>query len=762
MDINELQNQQNDTNNITDQKDNVCLNTVNKYKPTVNNIQSGNNNSKITLNLNLLNDKSDQISPSGLTRTRSFEESMVNNSTITMDHKKSTSSSTENEKVLKKKVHIRNIEWNVHENLLRKFLSKFGETKKCTILRDDLTNKPKGFGHVEFYNEEDAEKCVNAQSDDLVLNGRDLVVNYYIEKNKNKISKRKHMRERIRRDTEARSSESDRNNQSDFESTNLNSNNIFHEDMTIHIASLVEKLPYNVLANIFSNLSIRDLCIAEQVCKYWYTVSRMVWKSKKILILNDKKVYDSYSHKSTNFGFECRPDFNFKAFRQIMNKNIGTNLMHLDLSEYSSKLDHRVNDCIKSIGENCPNLTFVNLSRLNFSNFSITKMVKYCKKLKEINLAYCSRVSDSTVGRIFRYCKDLEIINLTFCHTLYGKCFESVNENLKSICLDQCENISDEYFLVLFNRSKQLTSFSLKRTTQCASHILVYMIHNLLKLETLYLSGSGFDSLSSFSLENVKFDQLKNLTKLDLSFSNGDNKVLSCILKSCKNLKYLDLNNCSKLTDEMFTLTDSIKAPLEDLNLSMIKQLTDVSLEILISQISYSLKVLKIKGCDKLTDEAISNTLSKLSNLNYLDIRLNSHVTNLVLETALSIDYRHIYILCYDTSVDTNKFLYDHENTTKDYISRGCFVFKYKNLKFEAFKPMNIKSVHDEMDIWQDNGFYYIGSPLGSDEDDEECLSNKYEPYAFNNNFIDNDFEDDLEDFLNNDETEMLNEMDEF
>ncbi len=129
--------------------------------------------------------------------------------------------------------------------------------------------------------------------------------------------------------------------------------------------------------------------------------------------------------------------------------------------------------------------------------------------------------------------------------------------------------IKDEFLLILFSRCPSLVNLSLKRNAQCAPQILIYLIHNLTRLRTLSLSGSGFDSLGSFNLDDVRFDRLEQLTTLDLSMSNGDNKVLANILRNCKLLSDLDVSNCIKLTDEMFTLTPAIGARLEQLNLSM-------------------------------------------------------------------------------------------------------------------------------------------------------------------------------------------------
>ena len=69
----------------------------------------------------------------------------------------------------------------------------------------------------------------------------------------------------------------------------------------------------------------------------------------------------------------------------------------------------------------------------------------------------------------------------------------------------------------------------------------------------------------------VKFENMRALTRLDLSNSSGDNKLFSNLLNQCVSLKSLNISYCLRITDDMFTMA-SINSRLEELNLSYIKQ----------------------------------------------------------------------------------------------------------------------------------------------------------------------------------------------
>lgn len=136
---------------------------------------------------------------------------------------------------------IENIQYEVHENLLERFLSRYGRIKKAKIIRDSLTNKSKGFGYVEFFNEEDAIKMItNANPNDLMLKERQMIIRQFINKHKAP----HHRKKTISQNKTDKTVELD----SDMDTNGYNVNN----------------LPIDVLPNILSQLSIRDLCIAEQ------------------------------------------------------------------------------------------------------------------------------------------------------------------------------------------------------------------------------------------------------------------------------------------------------------------------------------------------------------------------------------------------------------------------------------------------------------------------------------------------------------------
>jgi RNA recognition motif-containing protein len=165
-------------------------------------------------------------------------------------------------KVSRNKLFVENLEYTVHEKMLKKFFSKFGEVKKCKIIHDSNTGYSKGFGFVEFFNENDAANVFNASRNDLVLNDREIKIDYFREK---KTKKKKNYFNRNPNNfisSPASSSPSHVNNTT-ITITNANEINESHSNEDDNKFNFQE-MPYNVLSLIFSKLAMRDLCMVER------------------------------------------------------------------------------------------------------------------------------------------------------------------------------------------------------------------------------------------------------------------------------------------------------------------------------------------------------------------------------------------------------------------------------------------------------------------------------------------------------------------
>jgi len=66
-----------------------------------------------------------------------------------------------------RKMYVGNIPYNATEEDLKQLFSEYGEIESLKIMKDQFTDRSKGFGFIEMVNEEDAKKAI------ATLNGKD-------------------------------------------------------------------------------------------------------------------------------------------------------------------------------------------------------------------------------------------------------------------------------------------------------------------------------------------------------------------------------------------------------------------------------------------------------------------------------------------------------------------------------------------------------------------------------------------------------------
>lgn len=77
---------------------------------------------------------------------------------------------------MSKKLYVGGLPYEVNDEKLQSLAAPFGEVVSAKVIMDKFTGQSKGFGFVEFANNEDADKAITAL-DGSELGGRSLKVN---------------------------------------------------------------------------------------------------------------------------------------------------------------------------------------------------------------------------------------------------------------------------------------------------------------------------------------------------------------------------------------------------------------------------------------------------------------------------------------------------------------------------------------------------------------------------------------------------------
>lgn len=73
------------------------------------------------------------------------------------------------------KLYVGNLPWSVDDNKLKELFSEFGAVTSANVIIDKFSRRSKGFGFVEFSDDEAAKKAISAMNGKPV-EGRELKV----------------------------------------------------------------------------------------------------------------------------------------------------------------------------------------------------------------------------------------------------------------------------------------------------------------------------------------------------------------------------------------------------------------------------------------------------------------------------------------------------------------------------------------------------------------------------------------------------------
>jgi hypothetical protein len=135
---------------------------------------------------------------------------------------------------------------------------------------------------------------------------------------------------------------------------------------------------------------------------------------------------------------------------------------------YNPKMDVTDEQVIEYAKKN-PYLQKISLSICGgLTDASIIKLAKSCKWLKEIYFSWevcgCCHISDNVLKAIGENCKQLTSLNLSYCEKVTDKGLKAIGENckqLRSLNLEMCRQVTDEWLNVIGENCKQLTHLDL-------------------------------------------------------------------------------------------------------------------------------------------------------------------------------------------------------------------------------------------------------------------------------------------------------------
>ncbi|XP_050410096.1 putative RNA-binding protein EEED8.10 isoform X2 [Patella vulgata] len=329
-----------------------------------------------------------------------FEREVVIDGENKMEEKENVS--------LDRRLFVGNIGYRTSEKELKDFFQKFGRVNRLHLPKDHYRKLPRGFAFVTFSTAEEAQMCLQAEDERLVLQGRLLRV---------------HMAEQSKR-VNTRRYENNNNNHDQqvlvSDSTEVTDLGTAKEMPVFNI-----NIPDELWEKIFSFLPLRDRIRIERVCHRWKKLALRLWKRQKSL-----DFYNTFRR------FESLTD---KMLNSIL-KRCGPILKSLDLSSSPRLL---TDYSMQIINKYCPSLEKLDLSGVDATNISIRDLTQDLHTLKWVRLQRCLYIGEKGLWWLLHNNKDLEYLDVTGNIKLTGQCFHMIGPKVKIMVLKECKKLCD-------------------------------------------------------------------------------------------------------------------------------------------------------------------------------------------------------------------------------------------------------------------------------------------------------------------------------
>jgi hypothetical protein len=248
-------------------------------------------------------------------------------------------------------------------------------------------------------------------------------------------------------------------------------------------------------------------------------------------------------------------------------------------------------------------LTNLDLSYCSYmTDLGFQSITETCKLLKKINLKGNQRLTSSSIQMLVNRCWYLENVNLEDIYLLTDSAFqynasydgraqtmEKMLTNVVELNLNHCDHLRDQSLSYLGERCRKIQTLTMSNCYRMTDQGLRYLMDPLLCADS-----------------NVPL--CASLVSLNLGYMNHPNSIsgnqLIDFLKECLHLEKLDLSGLSNIiNDKLIHQLCCYLSSLQTLKLNHCIQITNLSMCSIAENLW--LEELQISGCSKITNEGI-------------------------------------------------------------------------------------------------------------------------------------------------------------
>lgn len=304
--------------------------------------------------------------------------------------------------------------------------------------------------------------------------------------------------------------------------------------------SQICKLPDNIMLIIFSFLDIKSLCAGSKVCRRWYHLGkdRSLWRS-----------------------VDLRPwPLALRTLWKVVRNRISESVIELQIKGFigTAKKNDKISlSLLEEIKTKCPNLEKLTLCYCDMRNVDVRCLPYSLKSLSLDHSIIPLGWFDSL--KTDPFLKDFEDLNLTYCTRVSDTDVNSIGKlsTLKRLNVSNCYRITDYGVQCIATKLANLTHLDLSDCTQVTDLGLHHIGRHLINLRSLSLQNCR--SVTDTGIGALVYS-LKDLNYLSLSKCHEISDTgLASIAEHCKKLAILNILECPKITSAGL---DSVKTML--------------------------------------------------------------------------------------------------------------------------------------------------------------------------------------------------------
>ncbi|KAL0390317.1 UNVERIFIED_CONTAM: F-box/LRR-repeat protein 12 [Sesamum calycinum] len=229
------------------------------------------------------------------------------------------------------------------------------------------------------------------------------------------------------------------------------------------------------------------------------------------------------------------------------------------------------------IAGGCPLLTIISLYRCNVTDIGLESLSQSCSTLKDVNLSFCSLISDHGIRALSQNSRHLRSVNISYCRNVTGVGFQGCSQTLAYLEADSCK-LEPEGILAIVSGGG-LEYLNISKLKSCIhgyvlTTIDVGFISKLRVLNFRLWTTIGDDAIAKIAegcplLEEWNLDYC-----FEIRISGWES-----IGSKCRNLERLHVNRCRNLSDQgLQALRDGCRR-LRKLYLGRCRLISSISIE---------------------------------------------------------------------------------------------------------------------------------------------------------------------------------------